>query len=124
MFGRKRSDGKATQERRSVPPHEIVAAVLTDVGCVREINEDSGRFVRPDDEASLKQKGALPLVAAAPAEDSAEHGMGTTGTALCLQDGQAFAAHVGDSRLYMFREGKFYQLTEDRSEERRVGEEG
>ncbi|HZT60047.1 MAG TPA: Stp1/IreP family PP2C-type Ser/Thr phosphatase [Pyrinomonadaceae bacterium] len=162
MFGRKRSDGREAAERRPTPPHEIVAAVLTDVGCVREINEDSGRFVRPDDEASLKNRGALLIVAdgmgghsagevasgmavelipdiyysskgephralkeaveetnrrihAAAAEDSAKHGMGTTCTALCLLDGQAFAAHVGDSRLYMLREGKVYQLTEDHS---------
>ena len=161
MFGRKRSGGK-TEERRPTPPHEIVASVQTDVGCVREINEDSGRFIRPDDEARLKTRGALMIVAdgmgghsagevasrmavelipeiyygskgeppralkeaveeanrrihAAAAEDESKHGMGTTCTALCVLDGQAFAAHVGDSRLYMLREGKVYQLTEDHS---------
>jgi len=162
MFGRKRSDGKAAEQRRPTAPHEIVATVLTDVGCVREINEDSGRFIRPDDETRLKNKGALLIVAdvmgghsagevasgmavelipeiyysskgeppralkeaveetnrrihAAAAEDAAKYGMGTTCTALCLLDGQAFAAHVGDSRLYMLRDGKVYQLTEDHS---------
>jgi serine/threonine protein phosphatase PrpC len=160
MFGRKRSDDKAAA--RTIPAHEIVAGVQTDVGCVREINEDSGRFVRPGDEALLKSRGALLIVAdgmgghsagevasrmavelvpeiyfdskgephdalkgaveeanrrihAASLEDSEKHGMGTTCTALCLLDGQAFAAHVGDSRLYMMREGKVYQLTEDHS---------
>jgi PPM family protein phosphatase len=161
MFGRKRS-GDKTEERRPTPPHEIVASVQTDVGCVREINEDSGRFIRPDDEARLKTRGTLMIVAdgmgghsagevasrmavelipeiyygskgeppralkeaveeanrrihAAAAEDESKHGMGTTCTALCVLDGQAFAAHVGDSRLYMLREGKVYQLTEDHS---------
>jgi PPM family protein phosphatase len=161
MFGKKRSGGKATEER-STTAQEIVASVQTDKGCVREINEDSGRFVRPADEKQLKKRGTLLIVAdgmgghsagevasgmavelvpeiyfgskgepsealkgaveeanrriyAASLEDESKRGMGTTCTALCLLDGQAFAAHVGDSRLYMLRGGKVYQLTEDHS---------
>jgi len=161
MFGRKRSGGKTTEERSTVA-HEIVASVQTDKGCVREINEDSGRLVHPSDEAQSKKRGTLLIVAdgmgghsagevasgmavelipeiyyaskgepsdalkeaveeanrriyAASLEDESKRGMGTTCTALCLLDGQAFAAHVGDSRLYMLRGGKVYQLTEDHS---------
>jgi len=161
MFGRKRSGGKTTEERSTVA-HEIVASVQTDKGCVREINEDSGRLVRPADEKQLKKRGTLLIVAdgmgghsagevasgmavelipelyydskgepsealkgaveeanrriyAASLEDESKRGMGTTCTTLCLLDGQAFAAHVGDSRLYMLRGGKVYQLTEDHS---------
>ena len=51
----------------------------------------------------------------AAAADDSKRGMGTTSTALVIQDGQAFAAHVGDSRLYMQRDGKIYRLTEDHS---------
>ncbi len=39
--------------------------------------------------------------------------MGTTCTALALVDGKAWAAHIGDSRLYMVRDGGIYQLSED-----------
>ena len=42
-------------------------------------------------------------------------GQGTTFTALALRGGAVFAAHVGDSRLYMLRGGHIYQLTEDDS---------
>ncbi len=42
-------------------------------------------------------------------------GMGTTSTALAICSGQAFAAQVGDSRLYLVREGRIYQLSEDHS---------
>jgi protein phosphatase len=42
-------------------------------------------------------------------------GMGTTCTALLLAGGLAYAAHVGDSRLYLIRRGGIYQLTEDHS---------
>src|SRR5829696_3385924 len=52
---------------------------------------------------------------AAAAEDESKHGMGTTCTALALCAGRVYAAHVGDSRLYMLRDGKLYQLSEDHS---------
>jgi protein phosphatase len=42
-------------------------------------------------------------------------GMGTTCTALVLAGGQAWAAHVGDSRIYLVREGSIYRMTEDHS---------
>ncbi|MFL6332671.1 MAG: Stp1/IreP family PP2C-type Ser/Thr phosphatase [Pyrinomonadaceae bacterium] len=167
MFGKKRaSDAEAGETRQlEVPPSsafEIDATVQTDKGCVREINEDSGRMVRPADPALLAAKGTLVVVAdgmgghsagevasqmaadivsrvyyetrAEPgaalkqaveeanrqiheeaAADEAKHGMGTTCTALALCGGRAYAAHVGDSRLYMLRDRQLYQLSEDHS---------
>jgi PPM family protein phosphatase len=45
--------------------------------------------------------------------DPCLHGMGTTCVAIALLQPQAFVAYVGDSRLYLLRDGDFYQLTED-----------
>ena len=165
MFGKKRASGSAAKETRQleVPrAFEIDASVQTDKGCVREINEDSGRMVRPADPSLLAEKGTLVVVAdgmgghsagevasqmaadvvsrvyyetksapkealrraveeanrrihAAAAEDESKQGMGTTCTALALCGGRAYAAHVGDSRLYMLRAGQLYQLSEDHS---------
>ena len=42
-------------------------------------------------------------------------GMGTTCTALVVRGRAAFAAHVGDSRCYLLRDGSMYQMTEDHS---------
>lgn len=42
-------------------------------------------------------------------------GMGTTVVALCLDDGKAAIAHMGDSRVYRLREMNFDQLTDDHS---------
>jgi protein phosphatase len=153
---------KATGALKAKAAYEIIATVQTDTGCVREINEDSGRFVSPSDPIILKTKGILLIVAdgmgghsagevasgmavelvprlyyeakgdpqtalkraveeanrrinSAAAADDAKHGMGTTCTTLVILDGQAFAAHVGDSRLYMERDSKIYRLTEDHS---------
>ncbi|MBI5479173.1 MAG: serine/threonine-protein phosphatase, partial [Deltaproteobacteria bacterium] len=68
---------------------------------------------------------ALALRAAARAAGAAiyevaqsdEHlqGMGTTLTALLFRGGRAHVAHVGDSRAYLFRDGRVEQLTEDHS---------
>jgi serine/threonine protein phosphatase PrpC len=167
MFGKKRASQPAARETQQleVPPpaaFEIDASVQTDKGCVREINEDSGRMVRPADPQLLASKGTLVVVAdgmgghsagevasqmaadivsrvyyetkaepgaalkgaveeanrrihEAAAEDEAKHGMGTTCTALALCGGRAYAAHVGDSRLYMLRAERLYQLSEDHS---------
>ncbi len=40
-------------------------------------------------------------------------GMGTTVSALAIQDGAAVLAHVGDSRIYRFRDGEMSLLTND-----------
>jgi protein phosphatase len=42
-------------------------------------------------------------------------GMGTTLTVLLFADGQLHMGHVGDSRAYLYRDGRARQLTEDHS---------
>jgi protein phosphatase len=43
------------------------------------------------------------------------HGMGTTVVVLLIDRGNAYVAHVGDSRLYAMRDGAIEQVTEDHS---------
>jgi protein phosphatase len=141
---------------------DIVAGMLSDVGCVRELNEDSGTYIQPDDPALQASKGLLIIVAdgmgghssgevasrlavevitrtyykesgdpqsalkaafrkanheihKAAEKDESKSGMGTTCTALVLENGTAISAHVGDSRLYLVRDGSIYLMTEDHS---------
>jgi protein phosphatase len=141
---------------------DLVISLLSDVGCVRELNEDSGMFVEPEDPELRASKGTLIVVAdgmgghsagevaskmavdvitqayyehrgepqaalkkafreanraihKAAEKDASKNGMGTTCTALVLQNGSAISAHVGDSRLYLIRDGGIYLLTEDHS---------
>jgi PPM family protein phosphatase len=42
-------------------------------------------------------------------------GMGTTTSVLAVKDGAGWLAHVGDSRIYMVRDGAIKQLTDDHS---------
>lgn len=45
--------------------------------------------------------------------DPAKRGMGTTLSALLIAGANGYIAHVGDSRIYLLRDGKIQQVTED-----------
>jgi protein phosphatase len=47
--------------------------------------------------------------------DAQLQGMGTTLTALLFRSGRVHVGHVGDSRAYLFRDGRVEQITEDHS---------
>lgn len=47
--------------------------------------------------------------------DESKRGMGTTIDCLLLVGSRGFIAHVGDSRIYLYRQGAVHQLTEDHS---------
>lgn len=49
------------------------------------------------------------------AQDESKRGMGTTLVALLIVGNRGFIAHVGDSRIYLHRQGSVHQLTEDHS---------
>lgn len=51
----------------------------------------------------------------ASARKPALHGMGTTLTSALVLGPRIYVAHVGDSRMYRLRDGRFEQLTEDHS---------
>jgi protein phosphatase len=57
-------------------------------------------------------------------EDPALEGMGTTVTATYLSNGVAHWVHVGDSRLYVFRQGRLIQVTVDQTMAQLFVEEG
>ncbi|HEX8186202.1 MAG TPA: Stp1/IreP family PP2C-type Ser/Thr phosphatase [Blastocatellia bacterium] len=156
------SEGPEKESYTKLPNYTVVASLLTDPGCQREINEDSISYLKPSDPAKLASKGMLAIVAdgmgghsagevasslavqtvslayyesegdvrsslesaflkanqrifETSREDDGMRGMGTTCTALVLQNGSAIAAHVGDSRLYLVRDEKIYLMTEDHS---------
>lgn len=168
MFKRNKSSKKEKGSVKETVPlaqsgkFDVVASILSDVGCVRDLNEDSGAYIQPDNPELRTRKGSLILVAdgmgghsagevasrlaveiitrayyeegndpqsalktafleanreinKAAGKDESKTGMGTTCTALVLQNGTAISAHVGDSRLYLVREQAIYLMTEDHS---------
>ncbi|MEE9412928.1 MAG: Stp1/IreP family PP2C-type Ser/Thr phosphatase [Methylococcales bacterium] len=150
---------------------DIAACMVTDVGCVREENEDRILYVKPSDPQLQMTKGILAVVADGMGghqagavasqlavetikrhyynnsqspqlalqqalisanqyireyaqSDQQFSGMGTTASALVLQQGAVYTAHVGDSRLYLIRNNRITQLTEDHSMVMQMVKEG
>jgi protein phosphatase len=54
-------------------------------------------------------------LAAAMEQNEALRGMATTAVAVLAAKGDPVVAHVGDSRIYLFRDGQLRQVTEDHS---------
>ncbi|MET0285883.1 MAG: cyclic nucleotide-binding domain-containing protein [Polyangiales bacterium] len=83
-----------------------VEALLIDPSS-RDAARDVQRLL---DDAAL---AACAAVHEAGQAEEARRGMGTTLSALMVVGSQGFIAHVGDSRIYLLREGKQHQLTQD-----------
>ena len=63
----------------------------------------------------LAVESACRAIYGAAQEDPSLAGMGTTVTAVLVAGRTAFVAHVGDSRCYLVRGGRIFQLSEDHS---------
>jgi serine/threonine protein phosphatase PrpC len=75
-----------------------------------EFNPDSQSLERHLVELmQIADRGILDMVDQVPDLN----GMGTTMTVAHVGDGNVTWAHVGDTRLYLFREGKLQRITED-----------
>ena len=48
-------------------------------------------------------------------KEQEKRGMGTTCTLLLVVGNRGFMAHVGDSRIYLYRQGKIHQMSDDHS---------
>jgi protein phosphatase len=57
-------------------------------------------------------------------QDPSLSGMGTTLTAAGIVDGAAFIVHVGDSRVYLYRDGGLEQVTQDHTVVQKLLEAG
>jgi len=97
---------------------ETLARAMPDLLGEKDRTPPVGR-ARADDPALFALKETVNLahrtIQQGRSEDPGLANMGTTLTALLLRDRQAFIAHIGDSRAYLFREGKLMQLTNDHS---------
>lgn len=144
------------------PELRVEAGVATDTGCIRTVNEDALRVVRPTDAEVMNQRGVIAVVCdgmggheagevasalaletivkrldqderelpqdlvravqaanraifEASRENPRLQGMGTTCCVLLMRGGQAYCAHVGDSRCYLVRGEGLFLMTEDHS---------
>jgi protein phosphatase len=140
---------------------DVELANMSDVGCVRSVNEDYFAYIEPEDQQEFDRRGRLLMIAdgmgghqggqvasglavdavrdrflQAESDDAcavliesfqeahrvileASHdsrdlsGMGTTCCAAILKHGQLVYGSIGDSRLYLIRDGNVQPLTKD-----------
>lgn len=91
---------------------------------VRENEDVIGRYVKAHDmnarqEILVMMEHAVQTACASIYHrgqvEQEKRGMGTTTSALLVAGDRGFIAHVGDSRIYLLRQGQVHQLTEDHS---------
>jgi serine/threonine protein phosphatase PrpC len=150
----------------------IEVSSQTDIGCLRQNNEDSFGYWEPEDDRQFARKGRLAVVAdgmggyeggqeasrlavetlvasyrdyggddpqtalVEALQSAHEHireysfahpelrGMGTTCTAAAIVQDALYFVHVGDTRLYLIREGHITKVTRDHSYVGRLVESG
>jgi len=150
----------------------IEVSVQSDIGCLRQNNEDSFGYWEPEDDQQFLRKGRLAVVADGMGgyeggqeasrlavetllevyrdfggddpqaalvealqtaheqirEYSFAHpelrGMGTTCTAAAIVQDALYYVHVGDTRLYLIRDGRITRVTRDHSYVGRLVESG
>jgi protein phosphatase len=114
------ADGMGGHAAGEVASQEAVETVM---GMVRRGYEAVSRFEQEGPtEANVRAvqrllesavQAATYMVFAIAENDPDQKGMGTTVSAMLIMDEYAVVAQVGDSRVYLVRDGGVYQLTED-----------
>lgn len=92
--------------------HGDLASRIAVAAVVEHYDNSAGDLVAGVRAAVARANRAVYLTAS---RDEALHGMGTTCTAIAIRGGDVACAHVGDSRLYLVRDGGIYAMTEDHS---------
>jgi len=82
---------------------------------IESLNDFSSDSEPIDDHLVKLVLAAKQKIMQASTEDKAFEGMGTTLTAAYIHADTAHWAHVGDTRLYLFRKGVVVQITEDQT---------
>lgn len=92
--------------------HGDIASRIAVAAVVEHYENGTGDLVAGVRAAVARANRAVFLTAS---RDEALHGMGTTCTAIAIRGADVACAHVGDSRLYLVRDGGIYAMTEDHS---------
>ena len=100
------ADGMGGQAAGEVASSLLTAVLKDDLSSLTSFGEDELR------QAVLHANACILKEAE---ENPRQRGMGTTVTVLKIIDGCALWAHVGDCRLYLYREGRLQQVTRDHS---------
>lgn len=116
------ADGVGGQNKGEIASREAVEAMTSWVyGAGRDLDRLAERVLAGDEDCVWEirrllesgVKNACYMIYGMAELDPEKKGMSTTLSALLVRANIAFAAHVGDSRVYRVRRGRVLQLTED-----------
>ena len=85
------------------------------VQAIKEHFEHLGEQYNPTVELTQAISSAHDHIVQQAQQDKSKEGMGTTAVVLLVKNEEAYTAHVGDSRIYLYRGGQVHQLTKDHS---------
>ncbi len=108
--------GHAAGEVASARAAEVVkATIAANVKVLKDLGRDASQGNRANAASLVEgavQKACADIYKMALA-DSSKRGMGTTFVCLAVAGSAGVIGHVGDSRVYLLREGQCHRLTED-----------
>jgi protein phosphatase len=104
------ADGMGGHAGGEVASDLLVRTLADEIGVVRDLSVG---------EASARMRAAIRaanrVIYSRACSDSSRRRMGTTATALVLMRRRYLIGQVGDSRVYLFRDGGLFQVTKDHS---------
>ncbi len=104
------ADGMGGHAAGEVASEMAVRVVARELGSLRGLSDD-----QVADRMRLAIRAANGAIFDRTLTEHDKRGMGTTVTTLVLYDTRFLIGQVGDSRAYLFRDGKLIQLTKDHS---------
>jgi len=113
------ADGMGGHAAGEVASAQAVSSIRLSLAEARPVLESFAKEPTPESReqvAALMEKAILRActdIYALATADTSKRGMGTTVVSLLVAGKKAVVGHVGDSRVYLFRNGRAHQLTED-----------
>lgn len=104
------ADGMGGHAAGEVASEMAVQIVAREMAAVRDLNSDEVL-----DTLAEALRMANRAIYERTIVEADKQGMGTTASCLVLGAGRWIIGHIGDSRIYLLRGGKFHQLTKDHS---------
>lgn len=104
------ADGMGGHAAGEVASEMAVQIVARDLADVRDLTQDDAGTRMAE-----ALKAANRAIYERTIEEADKQGMGTTASCMLVGQGRYIIGHIGDSRVYLLRQGTFRQLTKDHS---------
>ena len=104
------ADGMGGHAAGEVASEMAVQIVARDLADVRDVSQEPA-----GDRMAEALKAANRAIYERTIEEADKQGMGTTASCLMIGQGRYLIGHIGDSRVYLLRDGVFRQVTKDHS---------